>query len=961
MSQLLVIKNVQNIQSENLTEQLPIIPFNDIEDMKTQKHGVINKDMPTNLIELDDEGAVFQKLSQLDWSFSDENTSYLTHDIHPYPAKFIPHIPNNLIKNLSLFGEIVYDPFGGSGTTALEAILLRRRCVSSDANPLSKIIGEVKTTVLSKEQEEELQTFIGNVKAGISHKSLIDSNIINDNYNQIIKQIPQIPSIDKWFNSTIIKELAFIKYLINELTNEEVKNIAKATLSSTILKVSNQDSETRYSCKPKQTPFGYAVKNFVRNLEKNYKSLKQLSGVQEGKSVEFITADLREPIVKQGVIKENSIDLIVTSPPYPNATDYHLYHRFRLFWLGYDPREFGKIEIGSHLRHQKERTGFEDYIDEMRLCLDNLFKVLRYGRYAAIVLGDAIFKGELYHTAEEVSNIAEDMGFKKIGIIERPIHKTKRSFANPARRAGHEKILLLRKPAKNISLTLSEPPYKLWLYEKELRKKEIKNVVGISKINDDNGDLNIKVDCMQVDKLKRLTFTQKYESPDFTSERTWQAILENGSTTNSKTSVRKEPKYVTHGIHKYKGKFYPQLAKVLLNIANIEPKSNILDPFCGSGTALLEGYFNGLHANGCDLNPLAVEIAKAKLNILLVNSVEFSKTITDFSNLMINAQTSGGSSYFSEDYLVEIQNWFSEPVIDKMGWLLTEIENISNPEIKRFMRVLISDIVRQVSHQDPTDLRTRKRKKLLEDAPVFEIFEKKLKEQSLKIMRYHELTKQSPHNSSPANVWLGDSRDISNFVNNDVQKESIDAVITSPPYATALPYIDTDRLSLLLLFGMKSNKRSKVAEELIGSRDLSKKSKNEVETKITDNDFEFITSQTAIEIINKIYKLNLNSDVGFRRKNMAVLLYRYFNNMEMVFQNLNNVVKKNGSIFIVIGDSYTIAGHKKTDIKTTQVLEEIGVNAGWNLVERIPITVTTENLKHIKNAITKNTVLWFKK
>jgi len=356
-----------------------------------------------------------------------------------------------------------------------------------------------------------------------------------------------------------------------------------------------------------------------------------------------------------------------------------------------------------------------------------------------------------------------------------------------------------------------------------------------------------------------------------------------------------------------------------------------------------------------------VEITKAKLNILSVNPSDFYKTITDFSNLMTIASTSKRSSYFSDECIDEIDNWFSKPAINKLEWLLTEIENISNSEIRRFLRVLVSDIVRQVSHQDPSDLRTRKRKNILEDAPVFELFEKKLKDQTIKIMRYHELIELSPYSSYSTNIWLGDSRDFSNFVGNGIQEESIDAVITSPPYATALPYIDTDRLSLLLLFGMKSKSRSKVGKELIGSRDLSKKSKQEVENKIIDNDFDFITSQTAIEIINTIYELNLNSDVGFRRKNMAVLLYRYFNNMEMVFQNLNKIVKNNGSIFIVIGDSYTIAGHKKTEIKTTQILEEIGENAGWKLVERIPITVTTENLKHIKNAIRKNTILWFKK
>jgi DNA modification methylase len=921
----------------------------------------LKKDTPASLTELNDSEAVLQKLSSLDWGFSEDNTTYLTHDIHPYPAKFIPQIPSNLMAYLSLPGEIVYDPFCGSGTTALEAILLGRRCICSDANPLSKIIGEAKTTALTKEQEEEIRSLSKKLKRPTGQKSLLDNCVVNYDFNCIKKEIPAIPYINKWFNPNAINELAYIKSLINGLSSEQVKNIAKVALSDTILRASNQDFETRYSCKPKKIPKGYTIEIFTKYLEeilKNVITLRQLLGF---KTAKFITADLRKPIVKEGVIKENSIDLIVTSPPYPNATDYHLYHRFRLFWLGYDPREFAKIEIGSHLRHQKEGTGFEKYLEEMKLCLQNMFMGLRPGRYAAIILGDAIFKGQLFHTAEEVSKIAEEIGFKKIGIIERAIHKTKRSFINSARRASSEKILLLRKPPKTIALTLTEPPYKLWLYEKELREIEIKNILGTKIDKGENGSWNIQVDCMQVDKLKRLTFTKKFESQDFYPEQTWQSILENGSTTNHEKSTRKEPKYVTHGIHQYKGKFYPQLVKALLNIANIEPNSNILDPFCGSGTVLLEGYLNGFHAFGCDLNPLAVEVTRSKLDILSVNFNDFNNIINEFLSRMEKSPVSTGALYFPEECRNEIGNWFPKPVINKMGWLLTEIDNVSEPIIKRFLRVLVSDIIRQVSQQEPTDLRTRRRKIAIDDAPVFELFDKKLKEQKTKILRFAELTQQSPYSFHSPNIWLGDSTNVYNFMNNGLQKESIDAVITSPPYATALPYIDTDRLSLLLLSGMASKSRSQIEEELTGSRELSKKSKHLLENKITNADFEFITSHTATQTIKTIYGSNINSAVGFRRKNMAALLYRYFNNMSMVFNNLNEIVKKNGSIFIVIGDNYTIAGDGKIEIETTQILEETGKNVGWKLIDHIPITVTTENFKHIKNAITENTVLWFKK
>jgi len=99
---------------------------------------------------------VFTSLRELDWSFVDDNTGFLAHDIHPYPAKFIPQIPGTLICRLSVRGELVLDPFGGSGTTALEAVRLGRRAVSVDANPLSALIGRAKTACVDRATAHEL-------------------------------------------------------------------------------------------------------------------------------------------------------------------------------------------------------------------------------------------------------------------------------------------------------------------------------------------------------------------------------------------------------------------------------------------------------------------------------------------------------------------------------------------------------------------------------------------------------------------------------------------------------------------------------------------------------------------------------------------------------------------------------------------------------------------------------------
>ena len=176
---------------------------------------------------------------------------------------------------------------------------------------------------------------------------------------------------------------------------------------------------------------------------------------------EFLTSDTME--LAHTLLEPDSVDLIVTSPPYGNANDYHLYHRFRLLWLGHDPRDLGKIEIGSHLRHQKESSGFDSYMTEMEHCLMGMFRVLRPGRYAVLVIGDAVYQKVVFPVADALSAAAGNIGFETICAVDRPIHSTKRSFVAAGRRATTEKLLVLRKrPPERQLAWFQPPPYKLW-------------------------------------------------------------------------------------------------------------------------------------------------------------------------------------------------------------------------------------------------------------------------------------------------------------------------------------------------------------------------------------------------------------------------------------------------------------------------------------------------------------------
>ena len=397
----------------------------------TTDFSIPRAERPTDLrtlSELENADDVFRRLKALNWAFADDDTTYLSHDLHPYPAKFIPQIPRNLIARLSVPGETVWDPFGGSGTTALESILLNRQAISSDVNPLAEIIGKGKLVTLRKEDDDFLVALIEELSV-ITASELSVTEALR-RFEPLERFAPDIPNRDKWFHPQAVAELCYLKAKIAAFESDKCTRIAKTCLSKIILRSSFQDSETRYTRCERDFPRGKVIRLFAGALESSLKKVRYLGGFLRFREAAFVTADLR----KDRVVDPCSVDLIVTSPPYPNANDYHLYHRFRLFWLGSDPRDLAKKEIGSHLRHQKEQTGIQQYLHEIEACLRNMHTGLRPGRFAVMVIGDCVFEGTLSHTAGLVAERAGGVGFEVIGNIERRLPQHRRSFISTARR-----------------------------------------------------------------------------------------------------------------------------------------------------------------------------------------------------------------------------------------------------------------------------------------------------------------------------------------------------------------------------------------------------------------------------------------------------------------------------------------------------------------------------------------------
>jgi DNA modification methylase len=897
---------------------------------------------------------IARRVTEIDWSFTADDTAFLTHDLHPYPAKFIPQIPGHLIGLLSLPGELICDPFGGSGTTALEAVRLGRRALSADANPIATLIGRVKTCNLDRGAAMDLHGIRCAIFARIAELSHDPTRLLEEQQ----RWIPPIPNMDKWFPLSSRGELALLRSRIETMESPKAKDIACLALSRIVLGVSFQDSETRYSSRPRKIAVGDTLKRFLAALDDIIRNVTRTQPVLRYGVCQFVTADARTLPVK--ACGDNSVDLIVTSPPYGNANDYHLYHRFRLLWLGHDPGALAKVEIGSHLRHQKEATGFDAYLSEMTDAMRTMFRVLKPGRYAVLVVGDAVYGGFLHKGAEAVEKVAVRIGFDSVCSVERHIHATKRSFVAAGRRATTENLLVLRKPCGREKVWLAGPPYRLWPYEAILQKREIERFLGVRLNGGKARSFCVEVDPYTAANGRKLVFTHGIGSNIAALQPTWQATVENGFA--SQPSARKDPKYVTHGLHAYKGKFYPQLAKALINLSAMGGSGRVLDPFCGSGTTLLEGYLNGYRTFGCDVHPLAARIARAKVGILDVNPDVLRETVGTLLRKIEQApdRCSLDKEQFVPDCIEEIERWFPPPVVAKLNWLLRAIRAVSDGILLDFLEVVLSGIIRDVSQQDPDDLRIRKRKKPIQDADVFGLFVEVLETQYERIERFWSVRGYSPNRFLPGRVAEGDARDWAVFADMGIEEGMIDLVLTSPPYATALPYIDTDRLSLLVLCGLASSRRRPVEAKMVGSREIITSERKRFETML----FSSMPAELPPSVLDYLRGLHArvaNADVGFRRQNMPALLLRFFLDMAAVLANCRRALRSGGEAMIVVGDNRTQVDGEFERIPTTDFLADIAGSLGLLPAEHIDISVTTENLVHIKNAITKNVVLRFRK
>jgi len=353
-----------------------------------------------------------------------------THGLHKYPAKFFPELPRWLIKRYSDEKDLILDPFSGSGTVNVEAILIKRHSVGIDVDPFSRFISEVKTTPLPIDEIEHAQKRLLNLVTKFDVSKVKETDI------------PEFPYRDNWFNREIIFELAYIKKIIKSLKiSEETKNYFLVNMSSIVRAVSNADDNcTRTVIRKKlnkQIFPGDALTKFVERILINTPKMIQFSELAPKRiKTKFPdTSDARDI-----GLPDQTFDFAVTSPPYVNAVDYPRTHQLESYWLGLasgsltplKKKHVGTESVLSKDYQYQHRIGEKQadqvigkiysvdkrrayiaykYLLDMKKNFEETYRVLKKGARYAVVVGSNQIRGNLFESWKYLMEIAGQVGF----------------------------------------------------------------------------------------------------------------------------------------------------------------------------------------------------------------------------------------------------------------------------------------------------------------------------------------------------------------------------------------------------------------------------------------------------------------------------------------------------------------------------------------------------------------------
>lgn len=376
----------------------------------------------------------------------------------------------------------------------------------------------------------------------------------------------------------------------------------------------------------------------------------------------------------------------------------------------------------------------------------------------------------------------------------------------------------------------------------------------------------------------------------------------------------------THGFHKYPAKFIPHIPKwAITKYLNGNKDKFVLDPFCGSGTTLVESVLAGYNAIGVDIDPMSAMISKVKTTRVDVAEL---KKISTWLVKEIKAKRKGT---FKPD-CETIEHWFTKDAIKKLSAIRTLINQIptkfgDNKKVKDIQDLLLicfSSIIRRVSNADNESQKTYvSHTKVKEPQEVNSLFFSQLD------LFVDRATKFSETTTAKAKTKVIVSSSASSL-EKKLNGQQIDLAITSPPYIKAIDYIYNQMVELFWigdLFAMQTQtKQNQKKIQYIGNKQISKV------------EFKNYTPYNTVLSIDKLDE-KLQEVYDTDKKNghkHSYVTFKYFAEMEKHFAEMSKCLKKKTHYVMVVGDSNV----SDVFFDTAEFLIEIAERNGFRITNK---------------------------
>jgi hypothetical protein len=320
----------------------------------------------------------------------------LTHGFHTYPARMHPHLARELVARFSEPGEVVLDPFCGSGTVLVEALAAGRKPQGVDLNPLALRITELHCALRSPADRRRFEWHLVHVAEASEERVRTRARA----------HIPVDTEIQAYYQPHVLFEISGLREEIDRVVDEIDRRALMVVFSSLLIKFSRKRADTSGDTVDKRIRKGLVTEFFVRKgheLSLRWEALYD-AAPRDAFEARLICGDARELSHLLG--GSFRADLIATSPPYGGTYDYARHHAIRNAWFGFDTTRLQDREIGARRKLSRSIDGAADWDDQLLATLRAMREVSHEDTRVILWIGDAEIEGRRIPADEQVADLA---------------------------------------------------------------------------------------------------------------------------------------------------------------------------------------------------------------------------------------------------------------------------------------------------------------------------------------------------------------------------------------------------------------------------------------------------------------------------------------------------------------------------------------------------------------------------